>query len=208
MSFSVFALFFLFVLGVIIIVLAQTIDTMVLAMKRRRGADLGTSLEWSSNETLQLQRLAHEELHVGKWTQCTDAIPLTQGNVKLAVLDISDPMHPRLRKPNFTGLSESGTTASLELVKSPDSLAYSQGHSEKGDIKVVDRAVPDRKPVPPPSNLSHEHLETTQGQRSSDDEVQPMTDVYYSDGYYVRTGDDVEQTPSKSAETHEEFSRR
>ncbi|TDZ20841.1 hypothetical protein Cob_v006238 [Colletotrichum orbiculare MAFF 240422] len=49
------------------------------------------------NDVLQLQRLAHEELGVGDWKHGTNMIPVTAENITLAVLDASDPLHPRLR---------------------------------------------------------------------------------------------------------------
>lgn len=58
-----------------------------------------SSLEWFSNETLQLQRMAHEELGLGGvWSGCTGpgAIPVTDKGELLGVLDVLDPGHPRL----------------------------------------------------------------------------------------------------------------
>ncbi|KAL9615737.1 MAG: hypothetical protein Q9160_009298 [Pyrenula sp. 1 TL-2023] len=53
-------------------------------------------LEWATNEALQLQRMAHEELGAGIWTGAAETIPLTEKDDKLATLDISEERHPRL----------------------------------------------------------------------------------------------------------------
>ena len=56
-------------------------------------------LEWSINETLQLQSLVHEELGLGVWTRKIGTIPVTQRQERLGVLDLSEPGHPRYSKP-------------------------------------------------------------------------------------------------------------
>lgn len=54
-------------------------------------------IEWSVNGTLQLQRLAHEQLGYGPWKGCDEEIPLLAGDGQLATLDLRNPKHPRLR---------------------------------------------------------------------------------------------------------------
>jgi hypothetical protein len=68
-------------------------------------------LEWKSNYTLQLQRLAHEQLGLGTWSHTSDAFPVTKRGESLAVLDIIDQKHPRLINPTTFG---SDTKNSLE----------------------------------------------------------------------------------------------
>ncbi len=53
-------------------------------------------LEWATNNTLQLQRLAHEELGFGTWHGAVKECPRTAPGDRLAVLDISDLDHPKL----------------------------------------------------------------------------------------------------------------
>ncbi|KAF2745591.1 hypothetical protein M011DRAFT_478755 [Sporormia fimetaria CBS 119925] len=53
-------------------------------------------LEWCVNGTLQLQRLAHEELGYGKWSKCDDHVPLEDDDSPLAVLNLKNVKHPRL----------------------------------------------------------------------------------------------------------------
>lgn len=54
-------------------------------------------LDWAMNDTLQLQRLAHEELGCGTWIG--EEFPITAFGEKLAVLDVSVPGHPKLVNP-------------------------------------------------------------------------------------------------------------
>lgn len=51
------------------------------------------------NETLQLQRLAHEELGLGTWTRCDKDVPVTARFERLGVLDVTERTHPRLKTP-------------------------------------------------------------------------------------------------------------
>jgi hypothetical protein len=56
-----------------------------------------SSLEWITNDTLQLQRLAHEGVGAGTWMGATDDYPTTAHQEMLAILDVTDPKHPRLK---------------------------------------------------------------------------------------------------------------
>jgi hypothetical protein len=55
-------------------------------------------MEWQTNATLQLQRLAHEASGYGNWPKADGQIPVTQTGDKLAILDTGNPNHPRLRR--------------------------------------------------------------------------------------------------------------
>lgn len=67
-------------------------------MEKRLRKTKHSWLEWSVNDFLQMQRLAHEELGFGTWDGCVGArtVPVTDKDEKLAVLDTSDPQHLRL----------------------------------------------------------------------------------------------------------------
>jgi hypothetical protein len=54
-------------------------------------------MEWSTNETLQQHRLAQEGSGIGTWSHCTKSVPITRPGELLAVLDLTDCSHPRLR---------------------------------------------------------------------------------------------------------------
>jgi hypothetical protein len=51
------------------------------------------------NETLQLHRLAHEGIGHGDWTKCDRNVPITSS--PLAVLDVSDATHPKLKASSW-----------------------------------------------------------------------------------------------------------
>jgi hypothetical protein len=55
---------------------------------------------WLAESTLQLHRLAHENLGLGSWKRTDEAIPVTHLDVALAVLDVTDPKHARMVVPN------------------------------------------------------------------------------------------------------------
>lgn len=54
---------------------------------------------WLAESTLQLHRLAHENLGLGSWKRTDEAIPVTHSDVALAVLDVTDPKHARMVVP-------------------------------------------------------------------------------------------------------------
>ena len=55
-------------------------------------------MEWTLNGTLQLQRLAHEQLEYGTWRNCDGKVPLPGLDEKLATIDWSNIEHPRLMR--------------------------------------------------------------------------------------------------------------
>ncbi|GME54039.1 uncharacterized protein K452DRAFT_307625 [Neofusicoccum parvum] len=101
-SFNTFGLCITLTAGAFIILLSYTVEPLVGRLQRRCGRDAHARLEWCTNETLQLQRLAHEELGLGgRWAGAADAVPVTEGagGRRLGVLDVADPTHPRLKAP-------------------------------------------------------------------------------------------------------------
>ncbi|KAI0976453.1 hypothetical protein F4678DRAFT_469373 [Xylaria arbuscula] len=54
-------------------------------------------LEWTTNATLQLQRLAHEGIGQGTWSKGVRTVPTTKKDEPLALLGISNLEHPVLR---------------------------------------------------------------------------------------------------------------
>jgi hypothetical protein len=57
-------------------------------------------VEWHVGSTLQLQRLAHENLGLGSWSRTDEAIPVTRLGETLAVIDFSDPKRARMILPS------------------------------------------------------------------------------------------------------------
>lgn len=80
------------VTGALIIIISYTLEPLFSCLLRTRGYKHYTFLEWSTNETLQIQRLAYQGLDCEscKWSGYTDAVPTTQppgemlGNLSLA----------------------------------------------------------------------------------------------------------------------------
>jgi len=82
--------------------------------------------EWQAQSTLQLHRLAHENLGLVTWTRTDEAIPVTQRGDTLAVLDVMDSKHARMAAPSeeLERLNAPQKTAGveemeLEQVESP-----------------------------------------------------------------------------------------
>lgn len=67
-------------------------------LHRRKQHKSYAHLEWISNNSLQLHRMAHEQLTGKEWAKCAEEIPTTDPKLSLANLDISDPEHPILRE--------------------------------------------------------------------------------------------------------------
>jgi hypothetical protein len=95
-SFNLFGLYFTYVTGVLIIVTSFILEPLLRFLHRRRKYNQYAYLEWSSNATLQLHRLAHEANDCSKWNGCTDFVPVS--NDILARLDIEDLEHPILAR--------------------------------------------------------------------------------------------------------------
>lgn len=49
---------------------------LVFYLRHRFRRDTYARLEWAANEALQLQRLVNEELGIGPWKGCCDAVPV------------------------------------------------------------------------------------------------------------------------------------
>ncbi|KAI0550033.1 hypothetical protein F4679DRAFT_226114 [Xylaria curta] len=95
-SFSVFGLFFVFIVGLLLISISYLLEVISALLAKRKGYKQHAYLEWNTNATLQLQRLAHEELGIGTWSKCVEAVPATMPGETLGLLDISDLTHPIL----------------------------------------------------------------------------------------------------------------
>ncbi|KAF2275861.1 uncharacterized protein EI97DRAFT_442849 [Westerdykella ornata] len=102
-SFNVLGMVAILAIGTAIILLDYTIEHIVNFIDKRwrkfNHESTYARLEWAANSTLQLQRLAHEELGLGTWRHCADAIPVTEPGEKLGLLDVTDEEHPILIRP-------------------------------------------------------------------------------------------------------------
>ncbi|KAI1132832.1 hypothetical protein F5Y10DRAFT_291787 [Nemania abortiva] len=98
-SFSVFGLLFTYIAGLFIILVSYLLEPISQILYRKWGYRKFAHLEWNAITTLQLQRLAHEQLGFGTWSKGTAEIPLTEAGDLLGCLDISNPDHPLLYPP-------------------------------------------------------------------------------------------------------------
>lgn len=72
------------------------LEPLTACLYRRRQYKQYGHLEWVSNATLQLQRLAYEGADAQRWDKCTEDIPVPATNEPLVCLDTRDGEHPRL----------------------------------------------------------------------------------------------------------------
>ncbi|KAI0454116.1 hypothetical protein F5B21DRAFT_525186 [Xylaria acuta] len=102
-SFSLFGLYFTLVLGFLVVLTSYLLEPVSSWLHKRKYHQYA-HLEWITNATLQLQRLAHEEIRSGTWSECTETVPVTKANEFLGCLDITDLTHPILCSPGETGV--------------------------------------------------------------------------------------------------------
>lgn len=106
-------LIIILVIGLLIILLESTLESIVFFLEKR-GSLKTSTVEWFSNDVLQLQRMVHEELGLGDWSGCTGpgAVPVTKKGQLLGILNNDDSEHPRLQSPALTyETAENGTQA-------------------------------------------------------------------------------------------------
>ncbi|KAL9619578.1 MAG: hypothetical protein Q9160_005854 [Pyrenula sp. 1 TL-2023] len=99
-NFSVLGLTIIFVLGFVIVILSYTLETAIFWYEKRRNRVKYSRVEWVSDETFQLQRLAHEGVGIGTWTGCAglqDIPSTTEKGQLLGVLNLDNPDHPTIR---------------------------------------------------------------------------------------------------------------
>ena len=87
-------LIIIFVVGGLIIVTSFALPITVWRIQQRQNS-FG-SLEWIVNDTLQLQRLAHEAVGAGIWQDTDGDFPTTAQCELLAELDVTNPTHLKL----------------------------------------------------------------------------------------------------------------
>lgn len=105
---------------------SYTLEPLIACIWGRGKAKHYPQMEWCVNETLQLQRLAHEMRGRGTWARTTEFIPVTKPSEELAPLDLSNPAHPVLLEEKH--LFQSRTFESEWSSSPPPSSA---DHTEK-----------------------------------------------------------------------------
>ncbi|KAL2274556.1 hypothetical protein FJTKL_03130 [Diaporthe vaccinii] len=68
-SFSCFGLYFTFITGALIIITSYILEPLLNWLHRRRQHKSYAHLEWISNNSLQLHRMAHEQLMEQEWAK-------------------------------------------------------------------------------------------------------------------------------------------
>lgn len=109
MSFSLFGLCFLLLAGGLIMLISLVIEPILSCLYHRRKYKPYAYLDWVTNESLQLHRLAHEELGWGTWSHATNDIPIVQKDEPLAYLDMGNLDHPRLCLPDRSKQEETSS---------------------------------------------------------------------------------------------------
>jgi hypothetical protein len=144
-SFSVLAMAIILSIGTIFIILDYTVEYIFTWMDKRwlthNDSRTYARLEWATNSTLQLQRLAHEELGLGTWHSCAGQNPVTEAHEKLGSLDVSNGRHPVLRRP-YAGtaaelepevVAEINSEVDAEVDSGRDSETYVEVDAEQND---------------------------------------------------------------------------
>lgn len=151
-------LFLVLILGTLFILLELSLERIILWLERRNTIK-SRSTEWFGNDTLQLQRMAHEELGLGDWEGCHGKdIPVTKKGQLLGIFSTADPAHPRLVNPNEKpadhGSGTSGSETANEShpnVPSQEDSHGSVGHDSTGhsstDHNSVDHGHTSTSPV-------------------------------------------------------------
>ncbi|KAI3316465.1 hypothetical protein HD806DRAFT_458237 [Xylariaceae sp. AK1471] len=114
-SFNFFALLFTYILGLIIVAISFSLEPILGFLHRKWGYKTYEYLEWTTNATLQLHRLIHDDVYNKSlaWSRCVEAVPITTAGVHLAGLDISNIKHPKLKQS-----SEATTLIPMENLES------------------------------------------------------------------------------------------
>ncbi|KAK7914182.1 hypothetical protein PG985_011885 [Apiospora marii] len=98
-SFSMLGLIVTYSLGALIILLSFIIEPMLRILHSRGRYNKYTYLEWEANTSIQLHRVAQDQLGHGNWSHCDERVPITRPGDLLGALDITDPAHPMLAHP-------------------------------------------------------------------------------------------------------------
>lgn len=103
-SFSVLGIALILIIGGLLVIVDLSLEWILDLFQRKKSQYRYSQLEWKSNNTLQLQRLAYEGIGSGTWLRAVETVPITLTDELLTGLDIKDQNHPRL-KPLVAGSS-------------------------------------------------------------------------------------------------------
>ncbi|KAI0015357.1 hypothetical protein F4780DRAFT_787088 [Xylariomycetidae sp. FL0641] len=127
-SFSVLGLVITFTLSILLILASYLLEPISKYLYQKKRYSQYAYLEWHTNGTLQLQRLAHEEKGLGTWSGCLDTIPTTLPDEVLGCLDTSDPNHPVLLGPPKEIDNQGQTPSSAPNSEESTNIEVSTSH--------------------------------------------------------------------------------
>ncbi|KAI0551764.1 hypothetical protein F4679DRAFT_537883 [Xylaria curta] len=128
-SFSLFGLIFTYTLGIIVAIISFILEPISRYLHQKMSYKQYQHLEWTTNTVLQLQRLAHEEVGFGTWSEGTETIPVIKAGSILGSLDITNPNHPILRRPS--------NKTSITLLHAQDAYGTPETNSGKEPNKTA-----------------------------------------------------------------------
>lgn len=141
-SFSILGLALTYSIGLLIVALSF-IAVPILGLLQKYGRySQYAYLEWELHTSIQLHRMAQDQLGHGHWSRCDETIPITQPDDLLAPFDLSDPMHPVLvrDKPE-----DPSPDSSLGLTSDESSSKQSDTDSSRNTRIGVRRAFTDAR---------------------------------------------------------------
>ena len=99
-SFSVLGVSVILIAGTLLVIINTVLDVIVGAIQKRFDLGEQRRLKWVLDDKFQLQRLAYEEVGMGRWIGGAEAVPVTSFGDKWAIPEGVDSEHPRLKRGN------------------------------------------------------------------------------------------------------------
>ncbi|GAW21437.1 hypothetical protein ANO14919_109560 [Xylariales sp. No.14919] len=182
-SLSIFGLVFTYLVGFHLALISYLVEPASAWLHKRKSHGQYKHLEWATNATLQLQRLAHEGIGQGTWSKGAEVIPTAEEGDNLALLDISNLEHPVLRS----------------LDKQEDSPSQSQSPYNTTSAAGEDNAANN---IPTDSNAIHGNaLDEDQGSRNATSTT--LTDAAGDDTLTNDDGTGDNSSPNPSGSTQQ-----
>jgi hypothetical protein len=112
------------VVGIVILIMSYTIESITNFLGSRKGRYVYQRLEWNMNQTLQLQRIIHEQVNMGTWDNTSRAgVPTTKVGDRLARIDTaSDLKHPVLLREVTEKAARADQAHANQAQESKDSV--------------------------------------------------------------------------------------
>ncbi|KAI0549858.1 hypothetical protein F4679DRAFT_544902 [Xylaria curta] len=147
-SFSLFGLIFTTVVGLLLILTSYLLEPVSEWLYNNKEYKQYEHLEWTTNATLQLQRLVYEELNLGSWSNCTEVIPTVKADEVLGCLDITDPKHPVVRPVENQIIPSDEAQNITEAMDTTESSTQEESSPLETDDDSDSTELPDRSDGP------------------------------------------------------------